>query len=128
MPRARMPSRAGIRPRRGSGATSASAAAHLPACPIRLWPGSRQLFPRLDRSPRPSEPGCRAGRGACQAAPLDAAERWRHRMSGRSIRNQLAMAMEKMTTSRSSSLGQNAHPVWFCWMARYTGKWIRYTV
>ena len=49
-------------------------------------------------------------------------------MSGFSMQNQLAMAMVKMTASRSSSVGQKDQWVPLGASARYTGKCTRYTV
>jgi len=63
-------------------------------------------------------PGRSVGAAGYDDAATRAAERCRHRINGRSIRNQLKMAMVKITASRASSFGQNAQPVVFCSMAR----------
>ncbi len=54
-----------------------------------------------------------------------AADRWRQRMSGFSMKNQLAMAMAKMMASRTSSVGQYDQWVPLGWRARYTGECTR---
>ena len=68
----------------------------------------------------------RLGTGV-SAAPVRAAERWRQRMRGFSIRNQLVQASPNTIASRSSSVGQNDQCVPSApgCSAKKTGKWMR---
>ncbi len=54
---------------------------------------------------RPADDGATAAVAAGGPGAQRAAERWRQRARGLSIRNQLAMAMAKMMASRTASVG-----------------------